>query len=160
MLDSWLSDIVTPRQAVAFVRKHGVVLESASGPVPSLAQAVAGAPIRGSWWAHPRSRQIFALTRAVRDSADVLVCRLVDGKITYVHRRLWAPLVRAAQRFPRKRLAQVHEIHTASGRHVTKEVAFPKWVPDDISQEAARLSEEDAALLLGRFIRPAKPLRG
>src|SRR5207245_10128991 len=118
---------VTPRQAVAFVRKHGVVLESASGPVPSLAQAAAGAPIRGSWWAHPRSHRIFALTRAVRDSDDVLVCRLVDGKITYVHRRLLAPLVRVAQRFPRKRLAQLHGIHTASGRQVTKQVAIHTW---------------------------------
>ncbi len=145
---------MTPHQAVAFVRKHGVVLEVASGPVPSLAQAVAGAPIRGNWWAHPRSHEIFALTRAVRNSADVLVCRLVDGKITYVHRRLWAPLVRVAQRFPRKRLAQVHEMHTASGHHVTKEVAFPSWVPRDVSAEAARLSEEEAVLLLGGFIGP------
>ena len=66
---------MTPCQAVAFVRKHGVVLEAAAGPVPSLAEAVAGGPIRGNWWAHPRSHEIFALTRAVRDSEDVLVCR-------------------------------------------------------------------------------------
>lgn len=144
---------MTPRQAVAFVRKHGVVLEAAAGPVPSLAQAVVGAPIRGNWWAHPRGREIFALTRLVRHPDDVLVCRLVDGKITYVHRRLWAPLVRAARRFPRKRLAQVQEVHTASGRHVTKEVAFPKWVSEEVSAEAARLSDEDAVLLLGSWSR-------
>ena len=144
---------MTPRQAVAFVRKHGVVLEAAAGPVPSLAQAVAGVPIRGSWWAHPRSHEIFTLTRVVRDSDDVLVCRLVDGKITYVHRRLWAPLVRAAHRFPRRRLAQVHEVHTASGRHVTQEIDFPKWVSDEVSAEAARFSEEDAVLLLGSWCR-------
>jgi hypothetical protein len=140
---------VTPRQAIAFVRKHGVVLEAAAGPVPSFAEAVVGAPVRGNWWAHPRSHEIFELTRAVRDCEDVLVCRLVAGKISYVHRRLWPALVRAAARFPRKRLAQVHELHGASGRHVTKEVDFPKWVPDDVSAGAARLSEEEAALLLG-----------
>ena len=142
---------MTARQAVAFVRKHGVVLEAATGPVPSLAQAVAGRPIRGSWWTHSRSHEIVELTRAVRDSDDVLVCRLIDGKITYVHRRLWAPLVRAAQRFPRKRLAQVHELHTASGRHVTKEVPFPKWVPGEVSAQAARLSEEEAVIKLGAW---------
>ena len=140
---------MTPRQAVAFVRKHGVVLEAAAGPVPSLAQAIAGGPIRGSWWAHPRSHKIFELTRAVRDSEDVLVCRLVDGKVTYVHRRLWPVLVRASKRFPKKRLAQLHEIHTASGRHVTKEVAFPTWVPGEVSVEASRLSEEEALHTLG-----------
>ena len=140
---------MTLRQALAFVRKHGVVLEAAAGPVVSLADAITGEPIRGSWWADPRSHEVFEVTRAVRDSDDVLVCRLVDGKITYVHRRLWAPLVRAAKRFPKKRLAQVHEVHTASGRHVTKEVAFPQWVPDDVSAEAAGLSEDEAVQQLG-----------
>jgi hypothetical protein len=144
-------NLVTAREAVAFVRKHGVVLEAATGPVPSLAQAVAGGPIRGSWWAHSRGREIFELTRAVRGSDDVLVCRLVDGKITYVHRRLWAALVRAAKRFPRKRLAQVHEVHTASGRHVTKEVPYPKWVPVETSAQATRLSEDEAVFKLGAW---------
>ena len=64
---------VTTRQALAFVRKHGVVLEAARGPVPSLADAVAGRPIRGGWWAHPKGPLIFAITRAVRDSDHVLV---------------------------------------------------------------------------------------
>jgi hypothetical protein len=140
---------VTPAEALTYVRKHGVVLESGSGPVPSLAGAIAGAPIRGSWWAHAKSREIFALTRAVRDCPDVLVCRLVDGKITYVHRRLWPALVRAAERFPRERLAQVIEQHTASGRHVTNEVAFPGWVSRELSAEAQRLDEKTALGELG-----------
>jgi hypothetical protein len=116
---------VTPRQAAAFVRKHGVVLESAAGPVPSLAVAIAGGPIRGNWWSHPRSHEIFELTQAIRGHDDVLVCRLVNGKVTFVHRRLWPALVCAAKRFPRGHLAQVHEVHTASGRHVAKDVPFP-----------------------------------
>lgn len=143
---------MTPRQAISFVREHGVVLESAAGPVPSLAENVASAPIRGSWWAHPRSHEIFKLTRVVRDSADILVCRLVDGKITYVHRRLWPSLVRIAERFPAKRLVQLHEVHTSSGRHVIDEVAFPAWVPKDVSVEAVKLSEEQAARNLGAFV--------
>lgn len=140
---------VTPREAIAFVRRHGVVLESAAGPVPSLAHAVAGEPIRGSWWAHHRGREIFALTRVVRDSDDVLVCRAVGGKITYVHRRLWPALVRVAERLPRKHLAQVQEIHTASGRHVIKEVAFPKWVSPAVSRAASRMREDGALSRLG-----------
>ncbi len=142
---------MTPRQAVAFVRKHGVVLEAADGPVPSLAEAIAGEPVRGSWWAHPRRHEIFVLTRAVRASEEVLVCRLVDGKVTYVHRRLWAPLARAAKLFPKKRLAQVRELHTDSGRHITKELAFPKWVPSAALAEASLLSEEEAIRKLGTW---------
>ena len=140
---------MTPRQAAAFVRKHGVVLESAAGPVPSLAAAIAGAAIRGSWWSHPRSHEIFELTQGIRNSDDILVCRLVNGKVTFVHRRLWPALVRVAKQFPKKQLAQVREVHTESGRHVTKELAFPKWVPTDVSAEARRLSKEEALQSLG-----------
>src|SRR5438874_12222225 len=109
---------MTLRQALAFIRKHGVVLEAAQGPVPSVIEAVAGEPVRGRWWSHPKSHEIFAVTRAIRDSDDVLVCRLIKGKITFVHRRLWPALVRAASRLPPGRLSRVREIHTKSGRHV------------------------------------------
>src|SRR3990172_13285839 len=80
---------MTPKEALAFVKTNGVVLESGRGSVPSLAEAVACGPIRGSWWAHPKGNDIFLCSRAVRQSPDVLVCRLVGGKVTYVHRRLW-----------------------------------------------------------------------
>jgi len=136
---------MTSRRALAFVRRHGVVLESARGPVPSLAAVTAGAPVRGNWWSHPKSHEIFAVTRAVRDSNDVLVCRLIDGKITFVHRRLWPALVRAAGRLPSARLAQLREVHATSGRHVTKEVPFPDWVPPSV-HVAARILSEKAAL--------------
>ena len=142
---------MTPRQAAAFVRKHGVVLESAAGPVPSLAIAIAGEPIQGSWWSHPRSHEIFELTQAIRAREDVLVCRLVNGKVTFVHRRLWPSLVRAATHFPKKRLAQVHEVHTPSGSHAAKEIPFPRWVPDQISAEASCLLEADAIRSLGEW---------
>jgi len=142
---------LTTAEALAFVRTHGVVLESATGPVPSLASAIAGGPIRGSWWGHARNHEIFALTRAARDCPDVLVCRLVDGKITFVHRRLWPALVRVAERFPRKHLAKVHEKHTASGRHVSEEVAFPGWVSRELAAEARQLDEQSALRELGAW---------
>ena len=137
--------MMSSRQALAYIRQHGVVLESAQGPVPSLAEAIAGEPIRGSWWSHCRGREIFAVTRAVRDSDQVLVCRLIKNKVTLVHRRLWPALVRAAGRLPSDRLAQVREMHTRSGRHVTSEVPFPDWVPSSV-RAAARSPPEKAAL--------------
>ena len=144
------------REHILLARQVGVPLASLyllgtpnAGPVPSLAAAIAGAAIRGSWWSHPRSHEIFELTRVIRDRNDVLVCRLVNGKVTFVHRRLWPALVRVAKHFPKKQLAQVHEVHTAPGHHVTKEVAFPRWVPTEVSAEASQLSEEEAVRKLG-----------
>lgn len=144
---------MTTRQALSFVRKHGIVLESARGPVPTLTEAIVGVPVRGSWWGHPRSHDIWAVTRALRDSDQILVCRLVNGKITYVHRRLWPALVRAGDRLPRRHLAQVRELHTPAGHHITKETPFPDWVPASVTAEARRLSET-AAL---RRLHPVHP---
>lgn len=134
-----------------FIRRHGVILEAAAGPVPSLTSASAGKAIRASWWAHPRSHEIFEVTRAIRDSEEVLVCRLVGGKITYVHRRVWPALIRVAKHLPRKRLARLHELHTRPGHHATKQVAFPKRVPLKVSREALKLGEEAASSQLGAW---------
>ncbi len=140
---------MTAAEAISFIQKHGVVLASAKGPVPRLTEAIVKQPIKGSWWAHPRSRQIFAVLQAVADSEEVLVCRLVNGKLTFIHRRLWPALVRVAKRFPAAQIAQIHEEHTTSGRHVTRELPFPKWVPAEVINQAKAMSEEKALDALG-----------
>jgi hypothetical protein len=139
---------MTPNQALGFAKAHGITLESGHGPVPTLAQKIAGEAIRGSWWAHPKSRVIFRCSRALRESRDILVCRLVGGKVTYVHRRLWPAVVRLARQFDAGRLAAIREVHTATGKHKVEVVAFPKWVPSGIRRAAALLTVEQAVELL------------
>jgi hypothetical protein len=119
--------------------------------VPRLTEAIAGEPIKGSWWGHPKSHQIFAILEAVTESEAILVCRLVKGKITLVHRRLWPALVRLAERFPPDRISKVKQEHTTSGRHVNKEVPFPRWVPAEVIKQAKSLSEEEAVAAIGQL---------
>ena len=138
-------------QAIAFVERNGVVLLSAKGPVPKLTEAIAGEPIEGSWWGHPKGHEIFGVLEAVADCDAILFCRLVGGKVTLVHRRLWPALVRAAARFPRERLAKVRQEHTASGKHVNRETAFPEWVPDEVRAAASTLGEDEALHALGAW---------
>jgi hypothetical protein len=136
---------MTPAQALAFIKRHGIVCESVRRvAIPSLADAVAGESLSGNWWSHPKGKAIFAVTRAVRESPQVLVCRLVDDKISFVHERLWPALVRMADRFPPKRLARVTEVHSASGKHVLEETPFPDWVPAASAAAGKRLSERQA----------------
>ncbi|SRR6266498_1187910 len=144
-----MSKCATAKDAMAFVCEHGVVLASAKGPAPRLTEAIVGETIKGSWWAHPQSHRIYAILQAVTDSEQVLVCRLVNGKITLVHRRLWPALVRLAERFAPEQLAQVREEHTPSGRHVSRDVRFPQWVPPDVAAEANAMSEADALAAFG-----------
>lgn len=139
---------MTPQQALALVKKSGVVLESARGAAPSLAETVAGGPIRGSWWSHPKANDIFRCSRAIRQSPDVLVCRLVGGKVTYVHRRLWPALVRLAEESNVDRLATIQEVHTPSGKHTVTAIPFPDWVPNNVIRAARQLTRDEAARLL------------
>ncbi len=83
---------------------------------------------------------------------EVLVCRLVEGKITYVHRRLWPALARLADHFENKRLAAIGEVHTDMGKHKVQNINFWEWVPPEVLKEAEELSEEEALLQLGDWV--------
>ena len=142
---------MTAAEALVFIEQHGVVLASANGPVPRLTEAIAGEPIKGSWWGHPKGQQIFLILEAVTESEAVLVCRLVKGKVTLVHRRLWPALVRLAKSFSPDQIAQVKQEHTSSGRHVNKEVPFPRWVPAAVIKQAKSMTEAEATAALGEW---------
>lgn len=133
--------------------EYGMLLESARGPLPSVAELIAGEPIRGSWWAHPASHAIFAALSDLADSDDVVRTRLVNGNVTLIHRRLWPALVVLADRFPPSNLAALHEEHTAGGAHRVREESFPDWVPDDAVRAAKGLSLEGALAALPASLR-------
>jgi hypothetical protein len=60
--------------------------------LPSLAELVAGEPLRGSWWGHPAGKTIYAIATGLEQS--VLTAKLVDGKVAFVDARLWPSLLR------------------------------------------------------------------
>jgi hypothetical protein len=62
--------------------------------VPDVVEAVAGEKVKGTWWAHPKGKEIFRLASALEDSPDVVVAKLAGGKVTFVHVSLWPSLVR------------------------------------------------------------------
>lgn len=134
-----------------FVKTKGIVLESAHGRVPTFTDFVAGERVTG-WWNHPKGRLIFALTRFIRDSPDVLICRLIDGKVTYVHRRIWPALVRLADDLDQSGLGAIREEHLAGGKHRVVTTPFPKWVPDEVLEKSKRLTEREARSLLKKAL--------
>ncbi len=85
---------LTLDRCLAALARHGVMTLTASPPLPDLVTLVAGEPVKGSWWAHPAGNAIFNLANALEDHADVLVVKLVGGKVSFVERALWPALLR------------------------------------------------------------------
>jgi hypothetical protein len=138
---------------LARLAERGMLLESARGPLPNVAEMIAGEPIRRSWWSHPQSHVIYAAINRLAESPDVVRTRLVNGRVTLVHRRVWPALVRVADRFPPGRLAAIREEHTTTGAHRVQEQRFPDWVPDDDLRAGRLLSIDDALAQLPACLR-------
>jgi hypothetical protein len=133
---------------MAALVEHGMLLESARGPLPNVASMIVGEPIKGSWWGHPAGHEIFAGLNELADSPDVVRVRLVNKKITLIHRRLWPAVVRLGDHFPAGSLDAVVEEHTPSGTHRAVRVPYPSWVPEDVLEAARAISFEDALAAL------------
>lgn len=80
------------RRALAEIQRCGWIL-LADARLPSLTTIVAGEPIRGSWWGHAAGPRIYDVANALDDAEDVASFKLVEGKVCFVHRRLWPSLV-------------------------------------------------------------------
>ena len=140
---------------VEFVRAEGMVLESAKGPIPNLVTRIVGSAVNGNWWRHPQAHAIFNALQEVRRSPDVIACRLVNGKVTLVHRRLWPVLFKLQSRIPPSRIAVLDERHTPSGKHEVTAIPLSEWAGADVESAASRLDVEDAL----RALEAIAPLR-
>jgi len=87
----------------------GLLLES-DAALPSVVSLVVGEPVRGSWWGHPRGNEIYHVTDRLADHPDVMLTKLVSGKVTYVARRLWPAVVAVGAARERWQLDGLSEI--------------------------------------------------
>lgn len=81
--------------ALAAIREYGVMLQT-DHAFPSLVARMAGGPVKGTWWAHPLANETYMVAQHLKAHRDVLSMRLVTGKMTYVHRKLWPSLYAVA----------------------------------------------------------------
>ena len=75
--------------------EHGLLLMQ-DKRLRSVSGILAGEPVSGSWWSHAKAQEIYACLGWLSDHPDVLVCRLVGGKVTFLHRRLWTAFLAVA----------------------------------------------------------------
>ncbi len=79
-------------RALEELERYGLLLES-DRALPSVVTLITGRPVSGSWWGHPAGREIYATRRELAGHPDVVVTKIVSGRTTYVHRRLWPALI-------------------------------------------------------------------
>jgi hypothetical protein len=138
--------IDTVEEALALVEGAGAITLVPTGDRPSLVAAVAGGPVAGSWWSHPRGKAIFAIATALGDSGDILVSKLVDGKVTFVHRALWPALYRVVSD-PRSRATRRQALPAAARALLDRVERDGSVRCDGPADRAARRALEAAALV-------------
>lgn len=113
--------------------------------LPSVATIFAGEPMAKSWWGHPLGQEMFQCLESLEDEA--LATRLINRKVTFVHKRLWPALAAAG-------VAIEYDVHTESGRHEKRVEPSKVWakrlnVKPLASPSAGRTAIEAAATALG-----------
>jgi hypothetical protein len=85
--------------------------------LPNVVSMVAGPKVKGSWWGHERGHEIFNELEKLEAHPDSLTTRLVSGKVTYVHRRLWPEILSVATA---REDWQLHGLNGAARRLLSK----------------------------------------
>ncbi|HKR60437.1 MAG TPA: hypothetical protein VJS64_11945 [Pyrinomonadaceae bacterium] len=117
--------------------------------LPSVCSLVTGEPLRGSWWSHPLAQTIFQINEQLEDHEDVLITKLVSGKVTFVHRQIWSETIaigRAHEVWQLKDLLQpvqalLSQIESR-GSVTTAEVVWPRTAKMKLGDAAGELEKK------------------
>lgn len=82
-------------QAIGLLEELGLLLVRGA-EIPDVCRLVTGKQFKGSWWANPAAHKIFAVNERLADHPDVTLAKLVSGKVTFIHRKLWPQLFTVA----------------------------------------------------------------
>ena len=75
--------------------RYGLLLKQ-DKRLPNVVSLLTGETLSTSWWSHPQGRLIFSVLRELSEHPDVLFTKLLSGKDTLVHRRLWPAFLAVA----------------------------------------------------------------
>ena len=88
-MDKGLSNILKE------LRRYGLLLESDKF-LPSVVGTITGKKISRSWWGHKKGNEIFRALHELSDRKDVLMTKLISGKVTFIHKKLWMDFLTVA----------------------------------------------------------------
>lgn len=73
------------------IDRTGLLLQT-DQVLPSLTGIVAGKPVKGSWWGHPKGNLMYNLSNELMWEKDILTVKLINHKITFIQKRHWDAL--------------------------------------------------------------------
>jgi len=115
---------MTLKRVAAELERLGLLMQQDKS-LTSVVSLVTGESLRTSWWSHPRAKEIFTILRRLEEVS--LATKLVAGKVTLVHRRLWPALLTVATIGEPWQSAVAKEVHTESGKHEIVYEPWPVW---------------------------------
>ena len=85
----------TAQRVLETLVERGLLLEQ-DKQLPSVVTLLTGQSLRTSWWSHAKARLIFATLTELSRHPDVLFTKLLYGKVTLLHRRIWPSFLAVA----------------------------------------------------------------
>ena len=145
------------RALVDALEKYGLLLLQ-DKVLPSVVGIITGERVAGSWWSHPEAQEIFHRLDELEATGDVVPTKLIGGKVTLVHRRLWPALAAVGNA---REEWQMGGLSAAAGRllaRVDKEKSVPATGPASKElQERLLVDAHEAHTPSGRHVTMLKP---
>jgi len=142
------------RGALASIKERRIVLSTGHSSLPSLAEAIAGRQLRGSWMANPEVFRIYDILGEVYKSDAIVTAPLVLGKETLFDASL-APAVARIAGDPKRGKAARASLPRLAKRlladvEVRGEVRMDRWSASTQHGREARLILERLLLVVSR----------
>lgn len=77
------------------IKRYGLLLESDKF-LPSVVGIVTGEKLSSSWWSHKKGQEIFNVLDKLADKDDILLTKLISGKVTFIHKSMWLDFLTVA----------------------------------------------------------------
>jgi len=87
----------TRAHTLKWAKAMGLVMLGPTPNLPSLVTHIAPGLRGARWWSHPQANEIYNTYRQIIEDRDIAVAKLVDGKITLLHRKLWPAIIKLVQ---------------------------------------------------------------
>jgi hypothetical protein len=102
----------------SWIRRERLVMLSPTENLPSVAKFIGGKNVTAKWWSHPKGNEIHNASQVLFSDPDILALKLVEGKVTFVHRTLW-PILLSLALNPERKLSQTSSLDDSAEKLLT-----------------------------------------